>query len=328
MQFRTIAELNKCIVRNLTALPRDIDLIVGIPRSGLLPATILALHLNLPLTDVDGLLNGRVFECGLHRSPARAQEGSDSPRRVLVIDDSIVTGRQMEETRRRIEATGIAGEIMYAAVYSTARVKDKVDIYFEICPVPRVFEWNLFHHSYILGNACVDIDGVLCRDPSPEENDDGHQYRRFLEDAHPLILPSVPVGFVVTCRLEKYRSLTEAWLRRHGIRYGRLIMMDYPNQAARQAAGNHAAFKAACYRSTNAGLFIESSRVQAIEIAQRSGRPVICVETPEIIYPPPLASAKDFVRRSPRALARRCKAVVARIIRRAGKHVRGCCRGG
>ena len=49
------------------------------------------------------------------------------------------------------------------------------------------------HHLW-LASACVDIDGVLCIDPTAEENDDGPRYREFLSCAKPLYLPTVPVG--------------------------------------------------------------------------------------------------------------------------------------
>ena len=64
MNFRTIAQMNECIVSSLGQVPRDIDLIVGVPRSGILPATILALYLNVALTDVRRVAGGTNLEPG------------------------------------------------------------------------------------------------------------------------------------------------------------------------------------------------------------------------------------------------------------------------
>ncbi len=50
MNYRNIDDLNHCILQHLSILPRDFDLIVGIPRSGMFPANLLALYLNLPVT--------------------------------------------------------------------------------------------------------------------------------------------------------------------------------------------------------------------------------------------------------------------------------------
>lgn len=57
MNFRTINDLNNLISKNLDKIPKDIDLIVGVPRSGLFVANLIALYLNLPLTDFDSFLN-------------------------------------------------------------------------------------------------------------------------------------------------------------------------------------------------------------------------------------------------------------------------------
>lgn len=60
MNYRSIVDLNSDIKKWISELPNDLDLIVGIPRSGLLVANLLALHLNLPLTDVEGLIENRI----------------------------------------------------------------------------------------------------------------------------------------------------------------------------------------------------------------------------------------------------------------------------
>lgn len=73
--------------------------------------------------------------------------------------------------------------------------------------MPRVFEWNVLHHP-VLNDACVDIDGVLCRDPTPAENDDGRKYREFLSTVEPTIVPGQRIGHLVTSRLEQYRPKT------------------------------------------------------------------------------------------------------------------------
>ncbi len=39
-------------------------MIVEIPRSGMFPATLISLYLNLLMTDFDGLINKKVYSCG------------------------------------------------------------------------------------------------------------------------------------------------------------------------------------------------------------------------------------------------------------------------
>jgi orotate phosphoribosyltransferase len=165
-----------------------------------------------------------------------------------------------------------------------ARLDGHVDMYREIVSMPRVFEWNLMHGT-VLSNSCMDIDGVLCIDPTNEENDDAHEYLRFLRDTPALLLPSAPVGWLVTSRLEKYRAQTEEWLARHKVRFGELRMMQYPDMAARRAARAYAQFKADIYMETGAWLFIESDAAVAVQIAQLSGKSVFCTETREMLAP-------------------------------------------
>jgi orotate phosphoribosyltransferase len=281
MNYRTIADLNQSIARNLHRVPRDISVVAGVPRSGLLAANMLALHLNLPLTDLEGVASGRLLQGGYRqRTFVRRAERE----RYLVLDDSIHSGKSMAEARRFVAEKAPGADAVFAAVYATPKSADKVDLYFEICETPRIFEWNLLHHSH-LRRSCVDIDGVLCRDPSEDENDDGPRYEAFLCDVAPYMVPTVEIGWLVTGRLEKYRKSTEAWLARHGVRFGQLVMMDYPDKASRKAAGNHAEFKAKVYRETDSVLFIESSRRQAETITLLSGKPVYCMDTREMLNP-------------------------------------------
>lgn len=280
MNYRSVSALNRSVSDWIERMPRDWDLVVGIPRSGLLVANLLALHLNLPLADLDGYLAGRVLSSG-----RRLAERTRQPvRKVLVVDDSVNTGGQIKQARQRINAASIGDKVSYAAAYVTSGAESQVDYYSEVIGSPRVFEWNLMHHSILL-SSCLDIDGVLCRDPLETENDDGLQYARFLEKAEPRFLPSVPVGWLVTSRLEKYREPTEAWMKAHGINYRELIMLDLASKKERLRSGSHASHKSAAYLRTNADLFIESSLIQALEIAVLSGKPVYCVETSELVSP-------------------------------------------
>ena len=41
----------------------------------------------------------------------------------------------------------------------------------------------------------------------------------------PRIVSTHPIGCLVSCRLEKYRSLTEEWLKKNRIQYNQLFMM-------------------------------------------------------------------------------------------------------
>lgn len=285
MQYRSIADMNATIARNLHRLPADIDLVVGIPRSGMLAANLLSLTANIQMTDLDSFVAGKIFSSGItKRSTALARTLAEM-RRILILDDSINGGSAMREARVKAAAAGFPRDrLIFAAVYGTYERYEETDFVFEVVQQPRLFQWNFMHHKF-LGQSCVDIDGVLCLDPTNEENDDGPAYQRFLAEAHPLYVPTHRIASLVTSRLEKYRSETEGWLRKRGIEYDELVMLDLPSKAERQRLGAHGRFKAEVYRRSNAILFIESAHNQAVNIAKLSGKPVLCVETHEIITP-------------------------------------------
>ena len=313
MKYRSVADLDEDVVEWLRGLPSDLELIVGIPRSGLLAASLLALHLNLPMTDVEGLVEGRVLQPG-PRYAAGVAGLLDKPTNVLVVDDSVLLGSQIQAVKERIGAAGLRHTVRYAALYPAPGSEHHVDFFFEIVETPRCFEWNLMHHPWVLSKTCMDIDGVLCRDPTDAENDDGPEYQQFLLGADRRYLPSAPVRWLVTSRLEKYRAPTEDWLAANGVEYGELLMMDYPDMAARRAANAYASFKAEIYKSTGAILFVESSPTRAAEIARLSGKSVFCAETRKMIDPallPRVRRKTDELRQS--VLARMGKAVHAML---------------
>lgn len=313
MNYRSVADLNDTIVTNLHRLPRDLDLVVGIPRSGLLAANLLSLVANIPLTDLDSFLEERVFTSGKTKHTPRLDQDRSAMRRILILDDSISSGEALQNARERVAAAGVEGNIMFAAVYGIKSRHREADFIFEQVSLPRLFQWNFMHHL-MLEEACVDIDGVLCLDPSEQENDDGERYRKFLSEAVPLHTTSRKIGWLVTSRLEKYRDLTEAWLKAQGIEYGELVMLNLPSKAERQRQAAHGSFKGEFYRRSSSRLFIESEVGQAQAIAEIAGKPVLCVETHQIYMPDSLSpqAMQQRMRNTPTRLRQQSRTVFGR----------------
>jgi len=279
MYFKNITDLNNIILKRLSILPRDFDLIVGIPRSGMLPANLLALYLNKPYTDLHSFINGHIYKAGARGQFFDIREF----KKILVVDDSIASGAAMERCKESLKDLSSDFSLSFCAIYVIPGKEKVIDYYFEVVPLPRYFQWNILNHSS-LEKACFDIDGVLCVDPTPEQNDDGEKYRDFILHAAPLFIPGSPIGTVVTSRLEKYRKETETWLKNNHVRYNELVMMDLPDMEARQRANSHAQHKAKTYMSKPYVLFFESSKDQALEINRITKKPVLCTETFEMIF--------------------------------------------
>ena len=314
MEFRTVQDMSAAIQRNLSRVPASTRLVVGASPGGLVAASLLARYLNLPCTDIEGFLQGGWFTANSMRHEnlgdhGRLERGAD----IVVVDDCLSESTGIENVRRRLLALGNQCSITYVTIYALPEYQDRVDLVFDVASEPAVFEWSIFHDA-LLADTCVDIDGVLCVDPTPSENDDGERYAEFLAKASPLMRPSATIGTLVTSRLEHYRPLTEAWLQDHGIAYNRLIMMDYATANERSRANRQAHFKAKAYRDTGALLFIESSPILAHHIAQLAKKPVLEYGRGELALPrlsgmvqvraQRLAWHYRRVRRSPRKLGR------------------------
>ncbi len=287
MNFITFEQLNDCIYRNISRIPADTDLVVGIPRSGMLVANIIALYLNLPFTDIDSYVDGRMYQTGTTRKYRDWITSVDQAQHVLIVDDSVSTGQAMREARQKVK--DCPARHTFLAVYAIENALPVLDIHFAICHQPRMFEWNYMHH-WGMGFSCVDIDGVLCEDPTLYQNDDGKRYEDFLENATPKLIPTAKVGYLVTCRLEKYRPQTEAWLAKYDIQYDHLIMFQAKNGAERRKSGSHAEYKSEIYSNTDCFLFIESDYEQAVEICQKSGKQVYCTANRKLITPENVAA--------------------------------------
>lgn len=318
MNFRSVEDMADAIRRNLHRVPLEIDIVVGIPRSGLLPATMIALHRNIMMTDPLGLIEGRALQPGLRREKPGLKVDPTLWKNVLIVDDSVGSGKTIAETLSRISEGG-QWNIMSCAIFGSEASAGRVDLTFDICESPRVFEWNFLHHP-ILTNSCVDFDGVLCVDPTEQENDDGENYRRFLREATPLYVPTVPVGTIVSARLERYRPEVEGWLNRYGIQYQALHLLDLPSAEERSRLRPHIPHKVSVYRSNpDFQLFIESDRVQALRIAEATGKAVICVGTMEIFSEGIRGRLERKIQRMSRGGASRLERIARRIVSSARK---------
>lgn len=274
IEYRSINDMTEAILRNLYKLPHDIDLVVGIPRSGMLPANLIALFLNKPFADIDSFIEGRVYTSGERGSFIN----DDKSKKVLVVDDSLRTGNALIKAKNKLKDL-LADDkytLFFGVVYATTDSCNMIDFFCENIDSPRVFQWNIFHNIHFTSKACFDIDGVLC--PNPPIDDDGEQYIKYLKEAPILYKPSVEIDTLVSCRLEKYRDITEEWLKKNNIKYRKLIMLDLPSKEARLKWGKHGEYKAGIYSESHNILFIESSYYEAVTIAKMSHKPVFCVE--------------------------------------------------
>lgn len=270
MFLRTVSDMERLIVDNLHRIRQiPFDVIIHLPRSGTIPASILATYVSKPLASIDeycaGWVNTRKCEV-------------TSTHRILLVDDSIRTGEQMKEATSRIREVHPKCILYTLCTFGTLYARDfqPTLILEEHEDGDYIYPWFMWKTKRI-GECAVDMDGVLCRDCTPQEDDDGPLYKQFLETAEPKFLTKYKIGAIITSRLEKYRPETEAWLKRQGITYNKLIMGPWKTKQERK--GGQAEFKAYHYRRGQYKLFIESSEKEAVRMRDLVEKPVWSIET-------------------------------------------------
>ena len=86
MKYVTLSELSLTIRRNVQKIPHDVDFVIGIPRSGIIAASIIAEFLNAPLIDIDSFIFG-AKPTGGRRVRFHPYQYRLKPR-VLVVDEA------------------------------------------------------------------------------------------------------------------------------------------------------------------------------------------------------------------------------------------------
>jgi len=284
-RFITLEQYSQDIRILLSKIPNDVDAVAGVARSGLYPASMVAMWLHKPMIIVSQT-RGDIVDAGNGWRLTRGHNHVEPGRgRVLVIDDTVMSGGSQHILRKVVGKQ--FSEVIFATVYcNPAANMGKPDIHAVDLQWPHLLEWNLFN-SVMSNSTAVDFDGILCHDCKSGQDDDGPAYLDFIRTATPLYLPrQVPIPLIVTARIEKYRAETEAWMHRQGIRWTKLVM--HPAGSTREREQDDiAAYKAKHYMAWASKhrpapgpiMFIESDDRQAQRIAQISGRMVICPHT-------------------------------------------------
>ena len=250
--------------------------ILGIPRSGMLPASMLAMWLNLPLYTLDPLGKPFVLSAMDEFGGRRMKDHKSTVGKLLVVDDTIYSGAAMLDIRSKMWE-----HAYFSCVYFRPKSNFKPDFYARELKPPHLLEWNLFNCTYI-EHALLDFDGIFSPNVPREACKDETKYIEYIKNVEPFYhrIPKTRCKGIVTARLEKYRDITEEWLERHGISYDFLKM--YPTEQREKRDKNHieesSTFKANVFSNSDAKFFIESELAEAVRIREKSGKFVICPE--------------------------------------------------
>ena len=287
----------------LPQIPKDVDAIVGVSRSGIFPASILAMHLHLPyfIFRRSGYLD--VVDCGsgwrfLDKNIFHKDKSYDvtlkSFKHVLVVDDNSQSGTSNKITRNNIQK--YCNKFTLANVYVNKRSNHKPDISTREITFPIFMEWNAFNSIYTkYKRMAFDFDGILCEDCYASDDDDGPKYLNFINNARLKYKVNRKIPLIVTARIEKYRNPTLKWLERHGMSVDKLIMHPAKTLEERRkddiAAYKAKHFQKFCETNSNGShwsmitsFFVESNDKQAKRIASLSSGMVICPPSNQVYY--------------------------------------------
>jgi hypothetical protein len=245
------------------SLPLNCSGVVGIPRSGMIPAAIIATHLHLPLYALEGR---DLRKCWAEGSRGGGVVGYGGP--LAVVDDTTFSGGAMGRVRNAMRER----DAVFAAVYvnsDRATSVRAVDFYARAIPSPHILEWNVTNNWSTLA---FDIDGIIVHDA-----ESGGLL------GSPYILPRRwPARLIATGRHERHRAETESLLRSLAITWQRLEMLpDHIPLTPRTAAEHKAKHFAAI---PDVHFFVESCPEQAEIISRLSKKPCICPRVSRIFH--------------------------------------------
>jgi hypoxanthine phosphoribosyltransferase len=273
--FITTQNLSQHTTELLAALPPTIDTIVGVARSGMIPASIMAAYLHVPLLSLSQ--DRGLIDIG-HGARLRSQIKRD-PTHILIVDDTVATGNEMSRAVGVVASQYPKAMISKCAIYSTSRGLRHLDYAYASYDGLHFLEWN-FQNAGHGAQAAYDFDGVLCRDFTYSEMRNAETYIAAIRNIEPKYLPRrTHIQLIVTARPQWTRTDTLAWLSHHGITTARLEMWPGPWSPDAAAA---AEWKAEHFKSSKLPLFIESSTFQAKRIHELTGLPVLSIEAKQL----------------------------------------------
>ena len=267
LNFVTVDELVVWTTEWLKSFQDNYDVIIGVPRSGLLVANIIALKLGKPVTTPNLFIKDICWKSKL------IPEKEDYTN-ILLVDDSITSGKSMEENLNILNQSRKNINITKAVLIATNESKSLVDLCYKVIPDPRVFEWNLLHASK--GSLASDMDGVICENCPLGVDKNEELYVEWIKNAKPYLIPVFEIDLIVSNRLEKYRTDTEKWLAKHGVRYKELVLWNI--QSKHERNGKHAQRKIEVILLYKPDMVWESSFHEAKQIHETTKIPTLCVD--------------------------------------------------
>jgi len=128
--FASVAQLSFDIRSQVHRIPRDVDLVVGIPRSGMIPAYLIGLFRNKLVVDLETFLANGSAGHGTTRAVGATGRELMAARHVLLVDDSLASGGSMRSCVDRVRKSPFAGRMTTCAAIVDPSMGGAVDVFF------------------------------------------------------------------------------------------------------------------------------------------------------------------------------------------------------
>lgn len=289
-KYVTNNDLLESTMESIPKIP-EIKAVIGMPRSGMYTAGIIADQKNVPLISMSDKINEHIVNAEMKNAGfLKRYLGFKSKLPILFVDDTIYTGMSMSNIRKQLLQKNPDENFLFFTNYSSPKQRDKADILGGILAEPHLLQWNLFN-STLTSRIMFDIDGILSPDVPIGISENEEYYIEYIQSVKPII-SNLPRLFhcagLCTGRLEMYRDMTEQWLRKHGVKYEKLIMFDRTKE---ERDSNHnmvvGLFKAEKIRQSKVNVFVESDDQQAQIITRDLTRRnvscnIVCMESKKL----------------------------------------------
>lgn len=263
MSFKSYETISNYIFNNLYKIPENIDLVVGIDRSGMIIALMIANYLHKNAISFDEFIDNNF--------------NIDNIKNVLITDDTVVRGNTLRQIEKKVKSLNKFDNlnIKFLAVYSCTqdvKVSDVIMGYNNTW-----FQFCLFYNGSMTSVSMYQIQGNLCRKPTKEEMQDEEKYLDYINNVKPYQRPNKKsISCIITDRPEKYRKQTQEWLKKYNYKYNKLIMMP-------QNINDKVKYKGQIYKNSSEKLYISNNKKQSIEINKIANKQVLCTQTMQII---------------------------------------------
>ena len=204
----------------------NISGVIGIPRSGIMLASVISNLLHIPLYSVAE--SGLILLSGMSKwGGGRMVDFKEREGKFLVIDDTVWHGAEMKRIKGILKKKHPEKSFIFSAIYVPEDEMRHVDFYskaFERSEVPYL-EWN-FMSNVNIQETILDLDGLICNDAPLPILKNHHEYTEFInKDVPTSYVPRrLPCHCILTGRSEKYREVTERWLLKNRVLYKELHM--------------------------------------------------------------------------------------------------------